>query len=465
MYLNTWAGSEVPILRRLAVHGWVHRTDVDATAKLVWLRDRGWLFDHQLRHEVFRLIESALPAAAGSVADALVSDVVVGPDDTADENHRAYERFNALAWITRHAPSLMSAREAFERVQADHAEFAERPHPDLLSWSETGMVAAQPPMTAAELHTRIASDAAAAITELRRYEDATSPFDGPTWQDALAVLVDAVRDQPGDGFAVLEAADGDHPDIVGAVVRGWAAATVDDETAEAILDRLTHVDLAAVADEVTRLLSNGSGSDPRPTEWHRFSAARRLATEMWTTLSGNPPDPHVKDWLGRAINSPAGRLALFWAHAVAADWRSAGDRWAGLPSETSAALELLLAGDDDRTAMAEVIFASQVLFFFGADRTWCESHLLPLLDWANVLRARRTWDGFLIWGRWNDPLLTSGLLKHYLAAAGHMEEFGEEPRRQICAHLASVAVNSEIDPLPWIRNLTVTSRSMTGRSG
>ena len=31
-YLQSWAKSDVPLLRRLAVHGWTHRRDVDASA-------------------------------------------------------------------------------------------------------------------------------------------------------------------------------------------------------------------------------------------------------------------------------------------------------------------------------------------------------------------------------------------------------------------------------------------------
>lgn len=63
-----------------------------------------------------------------------------------------------------------------------------------------------------------------------------------------------------------------------------------------------------------------------------------------------------------------------------------------------------------------------------------------------VTRLQRTWDGYLIWGRWNDQLLTSGLLEHYLAAANHLDEFREEPGRQLSVHLAGVAVNSGVDP-------------------
>lgn len=456
-YLKTWAASEAPMLRRLALHGWVYRTDIDATTKIVWLLETGWLFDHQLRHEVFRLIRVALPVAAVLVADELVSAVVSGPAGAVDNDPSAYERFNALAWVTRHAPDLQSAREAFEQVKAAHPDFAERPYPDLTSsWSEVGTIRPQPPMTIAELHQRIAVDVAAAIAELRVYQDSADPFEGPTWQDALAVLLEVVRDQPADGFAVLDAASCDHPDVVRAVIDGWAAAAVDTETAEAILNRLAHVKLASVADDVARLLSNWGQGETNPTEWHRFSSARRLAADLWAAIDGSGADSDEIGWLARAINDPAGRLALFWTNAVAADWRTAGDSWQGLPPETRAQLELLLAGNHNRTAMAQVILASQVHFLFRADRAWSDAHVLPLLDWANPMRARRTWDGFLIWGRWDDQLLSAGLRKHYLGAAAHIEELREEPRRQLPSHLAAVAVYSELEALPWMHELSST---------
>ncbi|HEY5179856.1 MAG TPA: DUF4020 domain-containing protein [Dermatophilaceae bacterium] len=442
-YLSAWADSEVPILRRLAVFGWVCRTDVDGTAKIAWLRERGWLFDHQLRHEVFLLIEVALPSAAGDVADALVADVLAG-SDAAVEDHRAYEQFNALAWMKTHAPELQTAREAFERAQAKHPLFAERPHPDMGSWMEVGFVQPRPPMTAADLHERITANVADAIAELRRYEHVSSSFDGPTWRDALGVLVEAVRDHPADGFAVLDAAGGDNPDVVRGVISGWSAAAVDKETAEVILERLSQVDVRAVAEDLSRLLADGGRGDTNSTEWHLFPAAERLAADVWVAVDTEPPPA-----------ASAGRLAEFWVHAIAADWRAAGDNWTGMPSETRDRLDVLLAGEDARTAMAEVVFSSQVLFFFGADRVWCEAHVLPLLDWADPVRAQRTWDGYLTWGRWNDQLLDAGLLKDYLAAAGHLDDFEEKLRRQLCSHLAGVAVSSEVDP-QWMQTFTRT---------
>ena len=430
----------MPFLERLVLHGW---------------RETGWLFEHRLRHEVFRLIQTALSAAAINVADGLVADVVAGPDIGADAELSAYTRFNALTWMTQYAPNLRSAQRALDQVRADHPDFAVRPYPDLTSsWSVSDPILPQRPMTAVQLHERIATDATAVLAELLRYKDSTGR-DGPTWHGALAVLVDAVRDQPADGLAMLNSGGCDHSEILRALIRAWAAAQLDEVTAELILTALAQVNLDVVAEDIVRLLSDGGQDEANPTEWHRFSSARRLAAVLWTTLGGNDTNLDGLGWLSRAINHPAGRLALFWMHAIAADWRDAGNSWLGLPPEIRTKLELLLVGDDNRSALAEVVFASQIHFLFGADHAWCESQVLPLLDWDNPARASRTWDGFLTWGRWNDRLLSAGLLKYYAAAAGHINELQEERRRQLYSHLAGVAVFSELDLLQWMRTLTV----------
>ena len=47
-------------------------------------------------------------------ADALVAEAAAGP---AGSEYQDYEAYNALAWITRHAPGLESAQQAFAQVQ------------------------------------------------------------------------------------------------------------------------------------------------------------------------------------------------------------------------------------------------------------------------------------------------------------------------------------------------------------
>jgi hypothetical protein len=454
--LELWSDSDVPMLRRLALHGWTIRTDVSDTEKIAWLNERGWLFDYELRHEVFALIAAALPGA-GEVANRLVADAAAGPTAVADEGHRGYERFQALKWMSRHAPGLHSAQEALEQVQGEYPGLEEGPYPDFVSASGSGFVAPRLPMTAADLHQRIQNDVEGAIRELLRYKATTPPFDGTTWYDAIAVLVEDVHDQPRDGFAVLDSPNADDPDIVRGVIRGWGtAATLDDDTAEAVLARLTQVDLAVVADQLASFLADGGENETTPTAWRRFKAARTLAIKLWAALEEEQERPPSNSPLGEAISSPAGRLTLFWVRALSAEWQAAGDNWRGLPEETRSQLAVLLDGDDERSSLAQVVLASQVFFFFRADRDWCDAHVLPLLDWADPDRARRAWDGYLFWGRWDDQLLRAGLLEHYLSAAAHIDELGEEARRNLGTHLAGIALYSELDPAKLMPAFTRT---------
>lgn len=452
-YARAWTESDVPILRRLALYIWTRRPDVGSREKLAWLDARGWLFDHQLRHEVFELLASALPDAPMDMVESLVATAIEGPQDVEDAEAVDYERFNLLAWLNDHSDQAV-AQAAFESIKAKHPEFAVREHPDLLSWSEVGTVGAQPPMSVDELHALIETDVANAIAKLRSLEHARSPWEGSTWYDAIALLAATVKAHPDDGFLVLDTESGGASDVAQAAIRGWAAAVLTDEVAEAVLGRIAQLKLHEVVDEVTRMLSGGNAGDGPRTEWHRYETARELASAIWDALEAAPVPDGIDDWLGRAINTPAGRLAEFWTHAVASDWKAAGDDWTGLSTPTRLRLEELLVGDDDRHAMAQVVLSSQVHFFFGADREWCEARVLPLFDWSDSGRAHRTWDGFLSWGRWNDQLLAAGLLEGYLVTAEHLDSLRDELRRQLAHHLGSVAVYSQVEPLEWVRRLT-----------
>jgi hypothetical protein len=455
--LIAWGESPFLLLRRLAVHGWTHRSDIDVTAKLRHALEKGWPLDPQLRHESFVLIARTLPDAALDVADALVRAVVERPEGP---ELRDYEVFNLLSWIARHAPHLVSAREALAQIHTLHPEFEEPDHPDLTAWSpDIGtIVEPQPPMTLDDLHGQIGDSTSDAIAGLDTYRGTRFPFNGPTWAGTLALLSDVVQRWPCDGFSILEVVSRDD-DFVVSVVNGWARAVVDDETGAAILERLRDVDLTATGRAVAELLDAAQQGEPGSTrtEWHRLPAARRLAEDVWTATPTGLSPSEAENWLSWAINRTAGRLAQFWLHALAAEWRAAGDSWLGIPEPWREELEGLLAGSDDRTSAAEVVLASQVQFFHAADRAWCERAILPLLDWSDAARARRTWDGFVMWGRWNDDLLRVGLLNHLQAAAEHLDEFDEGTQRHLLDQLATVALRSELNVLGddgWLHSFT-----------
>jgi hypothetical protein len=453
--LDRWAASDVPILRRLAVHGWVYRRDVDSDAKLRRLREEGWLFDYDLRHEAYRLVEVAIPATSTPVADALVEDAVRGPALQPEEEYRDYERFNVLEWILRYAPGLASARRAMEQVKSDHPEFEERPHPDLHSWWAGGFVPARPPMSNEELHQRIVSDPGAAVAALRQYEGVRVSLDGPTWHDCIDLLTRTVREHPEDGLQLLGAGQS-FGDVLAAIINAWSLTRMESAMTKTVMERLADIDLSEVTYAVATMLADGGRSDATPNEWHRLPESRSLAAALWEAIKVSRSDEPVENWLEKAINNPAGHLTLFWVKVVASSWRDAGDEWEGIPPDICAMLEGLLDIGDNRSALAEPVLARELYFFFLADRAWCERYVRPLLRWGNPRRARRAWDGYLYNPRWNDEMLTDGLLDDSIDAVRHRADLGTESTRHLWMHLANLAIDSTFSPLTWLRTIIPT---------
>jgi hypothetical protein len=460
-YLSTWARSDVPLLRRLALHGWAHRDDVNADAKLRWITEHPLWSDVHVHHELFALLASALPTAS---QDAVIGVIASVPDPKALDlsesdpdlaRSAAYQRFNVLQWINQHAPHVTQAGTAVEEVLAEH-DFAVRTHPDLHSHIEIGHVGPQPPMTVEELAAALAEDPVAAIATLRTFEKVTRPFEGPTWEDARGVVHDLTRTEPSAGFQVLDA-PGVTQDLVRTVIDAWSEASPDSQTASEIIQRLNAEDRSFPGREVAQLLGQfGRGDEPR-YEWPSVDGAKTLARATWNALPGKEPTDD-DDWLQRALNHPAGWLARFWIDAVGAAWRGAKEHWQGLPADLASDLEVLLHGNDARNLLAKSMFAGQLHFFFSADREWCETHLLPLLAWTDVRSAKACWDGYVMWGRWNDAMLRSGLLEHHLDAVKHAAELSEEKQRLLFERLAYISLQSEIDPLTWLDDFVANAR-------
>ena len=110
----------------------------------------------------------------------------------------------------------------------------------------------------------------------------------------------------------------------------------------------------------------------------------------------------------------------------------------------------MISSPDRNGLLARTFLASQLHFFFGADRDWCEARLLPLFDWGNEVEAAAAWQGFLTWGRWNEGLLQAGLLDGYTATAAQADHLPNDLRHQLAIHLTSLAMFASVDPATWL---------------
>ena len=158
--LNSWAASDMPLLRRLAIHGWIERQDINPAEKVAWLRSQPWLLDSGLSHEIFRFLAGTLPAVDVDDTEAIV-DLVAAEANT-NESVRA-RAAQLLTHIGQHSPHPTSAHAALAAIKAAHPELQqpERTETDSADAAITGAA----PSTPEEFHSKLAEDVPA-IREL-----------------------------------------------------------------------------------------------------------------------------------------------------------------------------------------------------------------------------------------------------------------------------------------------------------
>jgi len=359
-------------------------------------------------------------------------------------------RQQILAWSVKHAPNLESAKAALERAGVSRpVDDVLGPHPDLLSWTSEVRVGPRFPISEADFHARLKADVRGLIEELMMYKDVRHSLEGANWYDVTSLVDTAVAAEPVDGLALLSQ-PGLDAGLVGAVLSGLQRSDLDASFVDQIVEVLNTIELVPVVDDVARLLTDGNGGGTKVSEWHRSESARLLARRAWTASTTELPDSPADGWLDNAVNTTAGRIALYWVRVISADWSDHQEEWDGISDETRAAFDELLGEATPRSAMAQVIVASQIHFLWRSDRDFAQEKVLPLLQWNDAARAVRTWDGFLVWGRWEDALLEAGLFEGYMGAIDAWDILSPREQEGLCTHLAAVAIYSVGDPIAWL---------------
>lgn len=447
-YLESWADSDVVLLRRLAIHGWTCRTDKTSSEKLQWFLSTGWLHSLDLRSEASRLITDAVGSADHQSVTALIDDLL------AHSGNDMYGPWRAAALLTsikQANPSLAGIDEALTTLAASHPEIAEQD--DGSSSQEPSAWDMSPPMETEQLHQQLGEEPAATVGALIACEAETAKWENQRRWEQLAGAISALTQQyPEDGFVLLDSIGLGHEEISNAVVRGWAQ-TADESIAPQILTQISHLELEPILRQVTAMLG-GFGSQSQPLGWHRFDESVELAQMCWEATDPQTASAFSdgNDFLTNAINHPAGQLATYWVDRVSHLWRDAADSWNGIPPDLADYLVELSSHDDSRSEDVRTVFSAYLAFFHAADKEWCKRFLMPMLDWSDPSIARMAWTGYLSHGRGSDELLADGFLDLLIQALGHRHELIPRASRNLPLLLAKIAVESGVDPGTWINS-------------
>ncbi len=133
-------------------------------------------------------------------------------------------------------------------------------------------------------------------------------------------------------------------------------------------------------------------------------------------------DGDNEDPVARAINHPVGHVT----EALLNLWfkRKPRDN-DGLPDDIEPFFTQLCDTQKEHFRHGRVLLASRLIALFRVDRSWTETHLLPLFDWTlDPTEAKAMWKGFLWAPRLYQPLLIA-IKDQFLATASHYTELGE----------------------------------------
>lgn len=430
-YLSSWDSTQMPLLQRLAIHGWTERGDVTADEKIGKLCGSHWVSGSGLRHEAMRLAAVALPEASTGSINGLVAHIeaVLRGDDEFSER-RIYEW---LAWIAQHSSSASAAQQALSAIQARNPEWRPRDHPDFLSWSWSDTVGPPDLGSPEDLHQMIEDDPAAAIRHLLSFPR-NIEWNEPRWWDALGWLDATLKSYPADGIELIDVLTSKHgpedshasEDIADTALGAWTRSDLDASLCQAITERLPAIWAAGTAQWIRRTDITESSSGP----------------------------------LNQAINHWAGHLAEVVLGLVHREYQAAGEGWTGLAGSTKAVMEAMADGSSQASRHAQVVLSSRLGFLFTIDEQWCREQVLPLLDPSiDRDRAIRCWDGLLM-GRLGPPkLLETGLLDLFVAVAEHLGDRQDETGAHYHQRLAEIAVFSGINPMQqgWLNSYTASA--------
>lgn len=433
---DQWWDHDRLLMQRLALHLVANDPERSADDKLQWLLDRAGLYERDLKHETYQVLASAVGNASTLLKRRVLDVATHGPgysEGGSDTKHCcAYAKYNLLAWLIQADPAWVEARTEFDATQAENPEFTVREYPDLNAWTTSETWGAYPPIGIEEFTQALNDNAQFALNNLLSYDYSERNFDQLSWRDALKLVEQTVAQRPDLGVQLWDAVLGDSAlgnrqvELWCAITEGWGNAQLQDSDLEVVERLTTLLKVKDAAHSIGSFLLNQIQQQLNSGESQLLASMRDMAQALWHEQGANftYQKDLVPSFALSFLNSWPGFLAQYWGFEVERRWHQSGEEWAGLSDKESEALiELLKANGDARDATQPAI-AKELYFYFVADPTFSEAHLLPLFNDSD--RHAFAWCPFLDHLRWNDQLLEVGLFESTVIELSRLDDFPEQ---------------------------------------
>ena len=439
------ADSEVPLFRRLAVHGLSEHENLTADEKIDWLLKHIALHDLPVHHEVFRAVRIAYPEANLEHREAVIEAVRAyrWPDeeDPEREERTAYKHFNWFHWLHKSDLNCTLAKRALDKVLAAYPDFEPSEHPDLTHWiGPVQDIVPQSPWSVEEL---LAKPAADWIGDLLS-------FQGPelNWRDLMGLssnVAEAAKQKFDWGLDLADALAKDGKwdvhfwsDLIGA----WSEMELDEDKHRKVLYWIGKTELLPkynreIANVLYALVKDGGP----PYALNLLPQANKIAEALWRCLERNEPIAEQ--------DNPAGTLVLFWLSGFSLWRKEQNPKPTALSDEYRMTLADILQDQCPSGRLGRTVLAGNFAFLLAVDGVWTRENLLPLFE-PDSDDFQAAWNGFLTRGNL-DPAVADAMADLFLKAVERIDSDLSEQRDQFIKYYISMFTYFVENPIDkWI---------------
>lgn len=393
--------SDVPLLRRLAIHSLTVHPGEGADDRLNWLLARVDLHAHAEHHEVHRAVALAYPAASRAVRQAVIDAVLChqlpGAEDWTAAELTARAHFDWLGWLHRSDSDCVLVQAALDPIKATYPTWEPQDHPDLTHWTCSGWSGPRSPWTVEHLLTKAPAEQLDDLLSFRG-----NAFHGPDRPGLCSAIQEACKQQPIWAFQLDEAVSARplwDSDLWAPILRGLRDAELTLDDWRRVLSRIARHELHTEhAHEVANLLYGLVRDGGKPFALELLDQANDIAFDLWQSLSRDGGEGAVDDWLSRAINRPAGVVVEFWINGLSLRLRDKPRDERTLPNNYRDWFTAIARDETNVGGLGRSLLASQVAFLFALDEAWAREHIIPLFSSPDAQKFSQAWDGFLVWG-------------------------------------------------------------------
>ena len=431
---NRLSATNVPLLRRLAVHVTLVRKDLQPNEKIDWFLAHTDLHYLPSHHELFRLVRETYPYANTKHRQAVIKAVLDfrWSDDNEGDQERLIARhhFDWLHWIHSATPDCALAAKALEDVLKKYPYFEPQEHPDLTHWSDGGnWHIPQSPWTVEELLSRPLNNKS--LQELLSFQGIR--FRGPDREGLLLSVGAAAQTNITWGLALADtlANDGNwNTDLWIPLLRTWSDSRLKMSQFKRVLKRLNDTRLQARhVHAVSKFLSESIQQKHRRKSKSSLATSNAIAGSLWNKLPVSSHAISSHEWATESLNHPAGYLAQYWLFSLSKHRNLTGQISEGLDCEYRKELSKISRDKTLSGRLGRCILAGKISFLVSVDEGWVKTELLPYFNKCQEPDDYlAVWDGFLTWSTINPPVATLLSPSFFSAAEYFPKRFDEEFR-------------------------------------